>query len=135
VSKNGNLLLDVGPEVNGTIPAVQMERLKALGAWLGQNGEAIYGTHPWKHAEGKTSDGIDVRFTQKNGTLYATLMGEVKGSSVTIASLKPKAGAKIELLGYKKPLQWSQVGEDVKVSLPSSLPGKYAYVLGIEGAL
>jgi alpha-L-fucosidase len=59
----------------------------------------------------------------------------VKGSSVTIASLKPKAGTKIELLGYKKPLQWSQVGEDVKVSLPPSLPGKYAYVLGIEGVL
>src|SRR5882757_2907335 len=134
VSKNGNLLLDVGPEADGTIPAVQLDRLKALGAWLDQNGEAIYGTHAWKHAEGKTSDGIDVRFTQKNSTLYATLMGDVKGSSVTVTSLKPKPETKILLLGYKKPLKWSQVGEDVKVTLPSSLPGKYAYVLGIEQA-
>jgi len=134
VSKNGNLLLDVGPEADGTIPAVQLERLKALGAWLDQNGEAIYGTHPWKRAEGKTSDGIDVRFTQKKTTLYATLMGELKGSSVTVASLKPKPGTKIQLLGYDKPLQWSQAGDDVKVSLPSSLPGKYAYVLRIEQA-
>jgi len=134
VSKNGNLLLDVGPEADGTIPAVQLDRLKALGAWLDQNGEAIYGTHPWKRAEGKTSDGIDVRFTQRNSTLYATLMGDVKGSSVTIASLKPKPGTKIQLLGYKKPLKWSQAGENVKVTLPSSLPGKYAYVLRIEQA-
>jgi alpha-L-fucosidase len=132
VSKNGNLLLDVGPEADGTIPAVQMERLKALGAWLSQNGEAIYGTHPWKRAEGKTVEGIDVRYTQKKSTLYATLMGEVKGPVVTLTDLKPKKGAKIELLGYKKPLQWTQVGEGIKVSVPPSLPGKYAYVLEIE---
>ncbi len=132
VSKNGNLLLDVGPEADGTIPAVQMERLKALGAWLSQNGEAIYGTHPWKRAEGKTAEGIDIRYTQKKSTLYATLMGEVKGPVVTLTDLKPKNGAKIVLLGYKKPLQWTQVGEDIKVSVPPSLPGKYAYVLGIE---
>jgi alpha-L-fucosidase len=134
VSKNGNLLLDVGPEADGTIPAVQLDRLKALGAWLDQNGEAIYGTHPWKRAEGKTSDGIDVRFTQKNTALYVTLMGDLKGSFVTVTSLKPKPGTKIQLLGYTKPLKWSQAGEDVKVSLPSSLPGKYAYVLRIEQA-
>jgi len=65
VSKNGNLLLDVGPESDGTIPPVQMTRLKALGAWLHQNGEAIYDTRPWTHAEGKTADGIEVRFTRK----------------------------------------------------------------------
>jgi alpha-L-fucosidase len=134
VSKNGNLLLDVGPEADGTIPAVQLDRLKALGAWLDQNGEAIYGTHPWKRAEGKTSDVIDVRFTQKNTALYVTLMGDLKGSFVTVTSLKPKPGTKIQLLGYTKPLKWSQAGEDVKVSLPSSLPGKYAYVLRIEQA-
>jgi alpha-L-fucosidase len=132
VSKNGNLLLDVGPEADGTIPPVQMERLKALGQWLSQNGEAIYGTHPWKRAEGKTGDGVDVRFTEKNSTLYATILGEPSGPTVTLTSLKPKAGERIQMLGYDKPLIWSQVGEDVKVMLPSPLPGKYAYVFEIE---
>src|SRR6202012_5580387 len=75
VSKNGNLLLDVGPEADGTIPAIQLDRLKALGAWLRQNGEAIYGTKPWKRADGETGDGVKVRFTQKGTALYATLMG------------------------------------------------------------
>ncbi len=134
VSKNGNLLLDVGPEADGTIPPVQMERLQALGAWLGQNGEAIYGTRPWTRAEGKTADGTDIRFTRKGATLYATILGEVTGPTATLISLNPRAGAEIRMLGYDKPLAWSQVGEDVKVTLPSPLPGKYAYVLAIRQA-
>ena len=73
VSKNGNLLLDVGPEADGTIPPVQMSRLLALGAWLQQNGEAIYDSQPWKRAVGETAEGIPVRFTQKDSAVYATL--------------------------------------------------------------
>ena len=74
VSKNGNLLLDVGPETDGTIPPVQMERLKALGAWLKQNGDAIYDTVPWERALGKTAEGDDLRFTRKGSDLFATIL-------------------------------------------------------------
>ena len=133
VSKNGNLLLDVGPEADGTIPPVQMERLQALGAWLKQNGEAIYGTHPWKRAEGESTEGIRVRFTQTGSAVYATLMGQPKTSSVTLKSVAPKAGTQIFLLGSAEPLQWSQQGADVRISLPGSLPGQYAYVLKCAG--
>src|SRR5438874_2297576 len=110
VSKNGNLLLDVGPEADGTIPAVQMERLRALGDWMRVNGDAIYGTHPWKRAEGATAEGIPVRFTQKDAALFAILLGDVKTSSITLKSLAPAAGSKIYIFGNEKPLTWSQHG-------------------------
>ena len=132
VSKNGNLLLDVGPEADGTIPAVQMDRLKALGTWLRVNGESIYGTRPWNHAVGETTEGIHVRFTQKDSAVYAILLGEPKGGAVTLKSLSPKGGATIHLLGEAKSIAWTQAGDDVKVRLPT-LMGKYAYVLKIEG--
>jgi hypothetical protein len=59
-------------------------------------------------------------------------MGDVKGPAVTLTSLPIKPGARIQLLGSDKPLQWSQMGNDLKVKLPSSLPGKYARVLKID---
>ncbi len=133
VSKNGNLLLDVGPEADGTIPDVQMDRLRVLGAWLQKNGEAIYGTHPWKRAVGETADGISVRFTEKGSTVYATLLSQPKTTTVTLKSLSPKAGSQINLLGESGSLVWSQQGDDITVKLPSTLPGRYAYVLKITG--
>ncbi len=133
VSKNGNLLLDVGPEADGTIPPVQMTRLQALGAWLAQNGEAIYGTHPWQRADGETSEGIRVRFTQNDSALYATLLGQPKTTTVMLKSLSPKPGTQIYLLGDAKPLVWSQQDSVISVTLPSTFPGHYAYVLKIAG--
>jgi alpha-L-fucosidase len=134
VSKNGNLLLDVGPEADGTIPPIQLDRLHALGAWLKQNGESIYGTEPWSRAEGKAGD-VDVRFTRKGSALYAVLMGEPHGRNVTIHDMHWPAGASVTLLGAKGTLQWQPQGQDVQVELPTQLPGKYAYVLKIEGGI
>ena len=134
VSKNGNLLLDVGPEADGTIPPVEMSRLEALGAWLKQNGEAIYGTRPWTRAEGETVEGIPLRFTQANSFLYLILMGEPKTASVIVRNLALKSGAQISMLGRNQALGWAQHGEDVEIRLPSSLPGRYAYVLKVNRA-
>jgi alpha-L-fucosidase len=129
VSKNGNLLLDVGPEADGTIPPVQMSRLQALGSWLHQNGEAIYGTHPWERAAGETSEGIRVRFTQKDSAVYATLLGRPSTASLTLKSLSTKPGSKLFLLGDPRQLSWSRHGGDIVIQLPSTLPGRYAYVV------
>ena len=133
VSKNGNLLLDVGPEADGTIPPVQLERLKALGDWLRVNGEAIYATHPWQHAEGATAEAIPVRFTQKDSNVYAILLGIPKTPSITINSLTPKPGSRIFLVGRPEPLTWSQEGENLKVTLPPNLSVNYAIALRLVG--
>jgi alpha-L-fucosidase len=135
VSKNGNLLLDVGPEADGTIPPVQMERLRALGTWLHQNGDAIYGTKPWTRATGSSNEGIDVRFTQKNGDLNAILLGKPKQSEVTLIGVAAKPGTPLHLLGYAQPLKWSADGGNMRVALPADLPGQYAYVLQFKPAM
>ncbi len=132
VSKNGNLLLDVGPEADGAIPAVQMDRLNKLGAWLTQNGEAIYGTTPWTRADGKTADGIDLRFTRKGTKLYAILLAKPAGRSVTLVDVAARPGSPIRLLGSNARLRGSAVGKDLKIDLPASLPGNYAFVLELE---
>jgi alpha-L-fucosidase len=105
-----------------------MSRLEALGSWLSQNGEAIYGTHPWERATGETSEGIKVRFTAKDDSVYATLLGKPTGATLTIRSFTPKASSKFLLLGPAKQLSWSQHGDDTVIELPSTLPGQYAYV-------
>ncbi len=52
VRKNGNLLLSIEPKPDGTIGGSEAAILQDFGAWLELNGEAIYGTGPWKvHGE------------------------------------------------------------------------------------
>ncbi len=131
VSKNGNLMLGVGPEADGSISPVQLERLEALGAWLKVNGEAIYGTKPWTRAASETGDGLGVRFTQKDGNLYAILLGRPKGRNVLVHLVTAKAGSAVTLLGSAGPLKWSQEGMDLRVELPADLPGSYALVLRV----
>ncbi|GAA0249933.1 alpha-L-fucosidase [Haladaptatus pallidirubidus] len=70
VSKNGNLLINVGPKADGTIPDLQKRPLTGLGTWLDTNGEAIYGTTYWATSEDSISD-VEVRYTWKDETLYA----------------------------------------------------------------
>ena len=138
VSKNGNLLLDVGPEADGSIPAIQLDRIRALGDWMRVNSEAIYATTPWldapggkPRAEGTTDQGIDVRFTRKGANLYSILLEKPRGSTITLRGIHPAPGSAIALLGSTQPLAWKQTGDDIAVMLPQQLPEQYAYALRI----
>jgi alpha-L-fucosidase len=140
VSKNGNLLLDIGPEADGTVPEIQVSRLRALGAWLKQNGEAIYGTHPWTRAEGSTNqmdakgEPVELRFTTKPGVLYATLMSKPAAGMVLLHNVAAAPGSAVTLLGASAPLKWTQQGADLAVTLPASLPGEHAWVVKLQPA-
>ena len=134
VSKNGNLLLNVGPMADGTIPENQAGRLRALGRWLDRNGAAVFDTRPWKRAKGKTTQGLDLRFTAADDTIFVTLLGTPSESEIVIESLTAPAGASIQLLGQTGDLTFSQRGADLAVQLPQNLPVAHAHSLKISGA-
>lgn len=136
VSKNGNLLLDVGPEPDGTIPAIQTERLNQLGGWLKQNGEAIFGTRPWTRSVGSTRDGVDVRFTRKDGALFAILLHKPAGRTVTLIDV-PASSTRVvaTLLGSPGPLAVQRDDKDLTITLPATLPGDYAWAVRLDGVV
>lgn len=131
VSKNGNLLLNVGPMADGTIPEIQKERLLGLGKWLSINGDAIYNTRPWIKAEGITSDNIPIRYTQKNETLYIILLEKPIKNQIIINSLKISDNSSISLLGYDNALNWKQEDNNLKISFPNDIEDSPAYTYRI----
>ncbi len=97
VANGGNLLINVGPMANGVIPPEQVERLRALGAWLRVNGEAIYGTRCADRLSETTESGIDLHYTAKDDMMYVMMdhlpAGEskvmLKGLHGTLQAIDP----------------------------------------------
>ncbi len=131
VAKNGNLLLNVGPTGDGSIPWSQAERLLGLGGWLDINGEAIFGTRPWIRASASTSDGQEVRFTRKADAVYAIVLGAPARERIRIPSLTVLRDARIELLGRAGPLSFTSGREGLEVALPGPGAGAPALTLRI----
>jgi alpha-L-fucosidase len=128
VSKNGNLLLNLSPRADGTIPQEQQQTLLEIGRWLDVNGEAIYGTHNWT----TSGEGKSVRYTVKGDVLYAILLGDWPGEHVILNSPKGDVQS-VTLLGDSAALAFSHDAQGLTVKLPSSPPCKYAYTLKITG--
>lgn len=114
---------------DGTIPALQKERLLGLGRWLDANSEAIFDTRPWITAEGTTDADVDMRFTQANNSLYVTLMATPSSRSICLNNLKMMDGGTIVLLNGGAALDWQQTEQGVVVMLPSGLADAPAHSL------
>jgi len=160
VSKNGNLMLSVPLQRDGTPDADEIKIVSEIGAWMKVNGEAIYATRPWRiYGEGPSTVAVekgrfdgqtdvqkkpftaeDIRFTQaKDGkTLYALVLEIPKNGQVNIKSLAeqsvhwPGKVGSVQLLGASAKLKFIRDAEGLHITLSQKSPGKIALAFKIR---
>lgn len=151
VSKNGNLLMNIGPRSDGTIPDEVQQVLLAVGNWLKVNGDAIYGTRPWKiYGEGPTKVAAgsfhdtetqpytaeDFRFTTKGNDLFAIELAWPTAQEAVIRSLGASESSvshiqSVSLLGSEAKLTYRQGVDGLHIQLPAKPAGDIAYAFRI----
>jgi len=130
VSKNGNLLLNVGPRATDAgIPAEQLSRLRDFGTWMRVNGEAVYGTRPWIKASSETADGMPVRFTRKGNRLNLIFLGKPVGAEFRIKDLSLAGEGK--LLADGSPVTLQGQGSDLLLGFRTPLKGDFGPVVSL----
>jgi alpha-L-fucosidase len=142
VSKNGNMLLNIGPKADGTITPEQTQVLLGIGSWLHINGEGIFGTRPWLVAEEGTTVGAegsfgdqkpvtynagDIRFTSKDGVVYAFVLDIPKDRQIVVKSLGSASDSalkisKVELMGSSEKISWVQKKDALVIKRPEGFP-------------
>ena len=157
VSKNGVLLLNISPMADGSIPDIQVGVLTDIGNWLAAYGEAIYETRPWyTFGEGPTKEpeghfqnrqGFlnlkyswkDVRYTTKDETIYATLLGwPGEGQEILLKAFAadsipdPLKVETVTLMGSQDELVWTQSEDGLVIQSPAAAPDEMAVVFKIE---
>lgn len=136
VSKNGNLLLNIGPAGDGTIPANQLTRLQALGNWMQMYSEGIYDTKPWRVAAAVLPDGTDIRFTKKEATLYAFLLQQPKSNTIVLPHCNTTAASEVVLIGGPNvKLKYKQTAEGLRIELPQRYNFNHAALIRITPVL
>lgn len=154
VSKNGQLLLNIAPKADGTIPENQQEILFFVGDWLKEYGESIYGTRPFvDFGEGPTRLGKsghfvkvmkftpnDVRYTTKGkDTVYAIILGRPEPGQLSLLKMFAQDGLaenleikSISMLGTEKKVAWEKTDEGLSITAPSVVPEEEAVVYKIK---
>lgn len=151
ISCNGNLLINVGPTKDGIIVPAFEERLTQLGEWLAVNGEAVYGSKPWKHQNDTATP--HVWYTAKAGVVYVYVMRWPKNEQLYLESLELSPQSRVTMLGLptEQTFAWASAqsledvgqlraarkGTTVKFPTltPDKLPTPWAWVLKVEGAI
>jgi alpha-L-fucosidase/arylsulfatase A-like enzyme len=130
VSRNGNFLINVGPRADGSIPEWQVERLQAMGKWLKNNGDAIYGTRYWKEY---AQDNEHLAFTTKGKTLYAIKLAKptVPFTIEATAGWKKKQVKSVQLIGSDAAVTWRMTSGGLQITPPREL-GNSRYAWSFE---
>lgn len=156
VSKNGRLLLNIGPKADGTIPEEDKHILSEIGKWLKVNGEAVYGSEVWRYSaegpteieEGQFTDSAakhftseDFRFTVKGGSLYIFALNYPDSQSITVKSLAEADASRLPLfhgiiknvsvLGFDEKPEYSRDEEGLHIST-KNVSSKYPVVFKVE---
>jgi len=140
VSAGGNLLLDIGPAADGTIPVIMQQRLLEIGNWLKTNGEAIYSTQAF--IKSKNDLGINpetnktIFFTQKNKEVYIICL-KWPGDNIILKGISPDKIVQAILLGTDRPASVKRTGGNVFIAAPSLTPddNQLAYVFKVTGLI
>jgi alpha-L-fucosidase len=149
VSKNGNLLLNIPVRGDGTIDDKELAFVQGLTTWMDANNEGIFATRPWRvFGEGPshlaTTRGMnesrvrytakDVRYTTKDGVLYAYLLG-IPTEDVVIQTLSTSSSvsspiASVAMLGSSEQITWTQDANGLTITKPQNFPS--ADVVGFK---
>lgn len=146
VSKNGNMMLNVGLRADGSLPETFRDELIKIGNWLKLNGEAIYDTRPFKvYGEGTfsinalvgkkkyadymyTFTAKDIRFITKENTIYIFILDwPGNGKNIKIQNLNSKEIKNIKSVSFlasREKVRWKQDEDELYITTPASLIGK-----------
>ncbi len=140
VSAGGNLLLDIGPAADGTIPVIMQQRLLELGKWLNTNGEAIYSTKTYiktkRDVEINPETNKTIFFTQKNKELYIICLNWPRGD-IVLKGVAPDNMVRALLLGTDRSVSVKKAGGNLLITAPLLTPddNQLAYVFKVSGLI